>query len=284
MPVAGRERSKTFPPGRSSRSSRAALRFWILEFGFWIRCGAILLLGCTACQRSRAPEILRAGVVSVRPHDAGAYTQGLQLHAGRLWESTGLYGQSSVREVDPVSGEALRERELPANVFGEGLTWHDGELWVLTWRENAAFVLDPDTLATKREYRYEGEGWGLTSDGHHLIMSDGTSRLRFMMPENFTLARECRVTENGRPLNNLNELEFVDGAIFANVYLTDRIVRIDPASGRVTGTLDLASLRGLLPGPNNAEVLNGIAHDETTGHLIVTGKRWPMMMEIKIAR
>jgi glutaminyl-peptide cyclotransferase len=238
-----------------------------------------LTAGC-----SRAPETLTAEIIASRPHDPAAYTQGLQWHDGRLWESTGLYGQSSVREVDPATGEVLRKRDLPARYFGEGLTWHEGELWLLTWREQTAFVLDPDTFATKREHTYAGEGWGLTSDGEHLIMSDGTSRLRFMAPADFSLARELAVTENGVPLSNLNELEFIDGHIFANIYLTDRIVRIDPATGQVTASLDLSALRTQLPHPHNAEVLNGITHDPATGHLLVTGKRWPLLFEIKTGR
>lgn len=242
----------------------------------------MLLLSGPACQRSHEPEILRAVVVSTRPHDPQAYTQGLQLHDGRLWESTGLYGQSSVREVDPVSGRVLKKQPLSMLHFGEGLTWHDGALWVLTWRENVVFVLDPETLETKREYHYDGEGWGLTSDGRHLIMSDGTSRLRFMHPADFTVFREVGVRERGHPLNNLNELEYIDGNIFANIHMTDRIVRIDPASGRVTGTLDLSGLRAMLPRPNTAETLNGIAHDDSTGNLLITGKRWPLMFEVKL--
>lgn len=237
----------------------------------------LLSAGC-----ARPPEILTAEIISTRPHDPAAYTQGLQWHEGRLWESTGLYGQSSVREVNPATGEVIRKIDLPAQFFGEGLTWHDSALWLLTWREGTAFVLDPDTFSITREFSYPGEGWGLTSDGSHLIMSDGTSRLRFMDASTFSSVRELYVVEGDRPLSNLNELEYIEGYIFANVYMTDRIVRIDPATGRVTASIDLSALRNMLPRPHQAEVLNGIAHRSDNGHLLITGKNWPLMFELKI--
>ncbi len=262
--------------GRERSSDLAATQH---PFAFILAIYALLLI-TSAC--TRAPETLTAKIIASRPHDPSAYTQGLQWHNGRLWESTGLYGQSSVREVDPATGEVLRKSNLPDRYFGEGLTWHDDELWLLTWREKTAFVLDPETFATRRELAFTGEGWGLTSDGEHLIMSDGTSRLRFMEPSNLSLIRELAVTENDVPLSNLNELEFIEGQIFANVYLTDRIVRIHPGNGRVTASLDLSKLRSLLPQPHQAEVLNGIAFDAMRGTLLVTGKRWPVLFELEL--
>jgi len=217
----------------------------------------------------------------MHPHDPAAYTQGLLIHDGRLFESTGLYGESSLREIDWTTGEIRRRQALPEQFFGEGLAWHDGELWMLTWREQTAFVYNPDVFAIRRTYRYEGEGWGLTSDGRHLIMSDGTSTLRWMNPADFTEARRISVTEAGRPLLNLNELEWIDGQLLANVYLTDRVVAIDPENGRVTASMDLSSLRAHLPRPHQAEVLNGIAFDPSSGHLLVTGKNWPALFVLK---
>lgn len=241
----------------------------------------MLLFGCGWFQTQK--KELTVTVISARPHDPAAYTQGLQFYDGKLWESTGLYGQSTVREVRPDDGRVLRAMHLPGNFFGEGIALHDGELWVLTWRERTALVLDPDTFATNRTYHYEGEGWGLTTDGEHLIMSDGTSALQFRSPEDFSLLRKLAVTENGKPLNNLNELEYVDGHIYANIFMTDRIVRIDARRGHVTGFIDVSYLRANLPTPHQAEVLNGIAYDNKSGNFMITGKRWPLLFEIKLS-
>ncbi|HMP88788.1 MAG TPA: glutaminyl-peptide cyclotransferase [Kiritimatiellia bacterium] len=243
---------------------------------------AVLLVIFTGCGvLSTESEQIPVQIVAIRPHDLDAYTQGLQLVDGRLFESTGLYGESSVREVDPLTGRVLRKTMLDSRFFGEGLTMHAGELWVLTWMENTALVMNPDTFDIVRSYSYDGEGWGLTSDGKHLIMSDGTSTLKFIEPTDFSVVKKLRVTESGVPLMNLNELEFINGSIFANVYLTDRIVRINPRSGRVTGYMQLNELRRHLAQPNRAEVLNGIAYDEQTGHLLVTGKYWPMLFVLQ---
>lgn len=245
-------------------------------------CLSLLALsGCGGAPSK--PVTLSARIVSARPHDAASYTQGLQWKDARLYESAGMYGQSNVRIADPATGAVLLRTNLPAHVFGEGLAIHDGKIYTLTWREQTAFILDLETLNIERTATYEGEGWGLTSDGTHLIMSDGTSRLRYIDPATFTLARTLTVTENKKPLINLNELEFVDGQIFANIYLTDRIVRIDPRSGRVTGALDLSDLRTRLPSPNQAEVLNGIAFDTSTGHFFITGKYWPEIFELDVS-
>jgi glutamine cyclotransferase len=244
--------------------------------------GALLVLAAGCGWFWPTGSLLSAEVVGTRPHDPSAYTQGLQLHEGRLWESTGLYGQSTVREVNPASGVVLRKHELPARFFGEGLTIHKGELWLLTWRERTAFVLNPETFETIKTHLYDGEGWGLTSDGTRLIMSDGTSALQFRNPEDFSLIKKMVVKERGKPVNNLNELEFFDGSIWANVYQTDRIIRIDARSGNVTGSVDLSSLRTQLPVPHRAEALNGIAHDSSTGNLLITGKWWPLLFELQV--
>jgi glutamine cyclotransferase len=243
---------------------------------------ALVSAGSGCEHASPPPSVLGAEIVSIRPHDPDAYTQGLQWHAGQLFESTGLYGASSVREVQLSSGEVLRRRDLPAAVFGEGLTLHRGDLWVLTWREGIAYVLDPASFALKRSVRYDGQGWGLTSDGTHLILSDGSSTLRFIEASDFTVVRRLRVTENGVALKQLNELEYVAGQIFANVYRSDRIVRIDPQDGQVTASIDLQTLRAQLPTPHRAEVLNGIAFDEASGNFLVTGKYWPKLFELRL--
>lgn len=236
--------------------------------------------GCSL--RPVAPQVGRVELVATFPHDPEAYTQGLQFENGRLWESTGLYGQSSVRAVDLASGSVLRKHALPPTVFGEGLTRLGDVLWVLTWRENTAYTLDPETFAVLATNRYEGEGWGLTTDGTHLIKSDGTSTLRWIDPATFAVTRTVSVTENGQPRQNLNELEWVEGALFANIYQEDRIVRIDPASGVITATFDLRGLRTRLTGRHRAEVLNGIAWNAERGTFYVTGKWWPHLFEVRL--
>ena len=244
---------------------------------------AVILSSLTACHKSR-PETLGYQIVSVRSHDPDAYTQGLQWTAGRLFESTGQYGQSTLRELEPTTGNTLRKRPLAKSVFGEGLTVLNQELWLITWKENTAYVFEPDTFKPLRTHSYQGEGWGLTNDGKHLIMSDGSSTLKFINPQNFSILKTLDVQDGKSPVKNLNELEWVDGQIFANIYLTDKIVRISPQDGQVTGWLDLAGLRNQLTQPNHAEVLNGIAFVKSSGHLLVTGKYWPQLFEIKIAR
>jgi len=242
-----------------------------------------LLIAITGCSSRRSgPESLQAEIVRQLPHDPSAYTQGLDYEQDRLWESTGLYGQSTVREVDPAAGRILRSIKTGDAYFGEGLTWHRDMIWVLTWREGNVFVFDPVTLEPKKTFPFEGEGWGLTSDGTRLIRSDGTSTLSLHRDSDFSVIKKIAVTEKGRPVNNLNELEFVNGDIYANVYMTDRIVRIDASSGEVTGSLDLTGLRPLLPRPQQAEVLNGIAYRAGDGTFFVTGKYWPLIFELRI--
>jgi glutamine cyclotransferase len=199
-----------------------------------------------------------------------------------LFESGGGYGVSTIREVNPLTGEVIRKRPMARHVFAEGVTILNGELFVLTWKENIAYVFEPDTFRPIRQHTYEGEGWGLTHNGSELIMSNGSGTLRFLEPKTFTVTRTLTVTDGSREIDQLNELEHVDGAIFANIYQQDRIARIDARTGSVTGWLDLSDLRKKLPRPHNAEVLNGIARDPATGRYLVTGKLWPKMYEIEI--
>lgn len=244
---------------------------------------AIAGLAFTSCQKSQ-PDKLGYQIVSTLPHDATAYTQGLQLIGGRLFESTGQYGESTVRELEPATGKILRKRPLAKTVFGEGLTVIGQEMWVLTWKENTAYVLELDTFKPIRTHTYKGEGWGLTTDGKQLIMSDGSSDLRFLNPKDFTVVRTLAVKDGKSSVKNLNELEWIDGQIFANIYQSNKLARISPETGQVTGWLDLAGLKNQLTQPHRAEVLNGIAYDKTTGNLLVTGKYWPQMFEIKVAK
>ena len=215
------------------------------------------------------------------PHDPSAFTQGLQYLDGVLYEGTGLEGQSSIRKVRLDSGEVLQQRDLPPEHFGEGIVVWQSDLIQLTWRSQLGFVYDRSTFALKRTFSYPGEGWGLTHDGSSLIMSDGTADLRVLDPATFAVRRRIRVTAEGVPVVNLNELEFVEGEIFANLWGSDRIARISPLSGDVTGWIDLS---GLLTAAESrtADVLNGIAYDAATKRLFVTGKLWPKLFEIRI--
>jgi glutaminyl-peptide cyclotransferase len=222
-------------------------------------------------------------VVRAYPHDRDAFTQGLQYVDGFFYEGTGLNGRSSIRKVNLETGEVLQKRDLPAEHFGEGITVFRNTLIQLTWQSRVAFVYDRETFAPRNRFSYTGEGWGLTTDGTSLIMSDGSDTLRVLDPATFAERRRIRVTMNGTPLRQLNELEVVKGEIFANVWTTDSIARIAPDTGRVTGTIDLSGL--LTPSERaRTDVLNGIAYDPRGDRLFVTGKLWPRVFEIRIVR
>ena len=238
-----------------------------------------LFLALASCKRA---EELSHHVNSSFPHDAQCYTQGLEISGGRLFESAGGYGESTIREVNPQTGEVVRKRPLAQHVFAEGITLLNNELFVLTWKENTAYVLEPDTFRPIRQHTYEGEGWGLTNNGSELIMSNGSSKLRFLDPKTFDIKRTVTVTDGSIEIDMLNELEYLNGSVFANIYTVDRIARIDAGTGKITGWLDLSALRRQLPRPHKAEVLNGIAHDPATGRFLVTGKLWPRMFDIEI--
>ncbi len=220
-------------------------------------------------------------IVRVYPHDPNAFTQGLQFVDGVLYEGTGLNGRSSIRKLALETGKVLQQRAVPAEHFGEGITVFKNDLFELTWQTHVAFVYDKLTFEPKKRFSYPGEGWGLTTDGTSLIMSDGTDELRVLDPMTFAEKRRIKVTAAGQPLRNLNELETVRNEIFANVWQTDFIARIAPDSGKVTGYIDL---RGLLtPGERaNTDVLNGIAYDAAHDRLFVTGKLWPKLFEIVV--
>jgi glutamine cyclotransferase len=228
------------------------------------------------------PERLKVKVVSTRPHDPAAYTQGLVWHEGMLYESTGLYRESSLRQVDPATGEVRRRVDLPSRYFGEGLARVGDRLIQLTWEEGVAFVYRLSDLTKVGEHRYPGQGWGLCYDGTRLIMSDGSDRLAFRNPETFALLKQVRVQMNGAPVDRLNELECVDGAVYANVYQTEDLVRIDPATGEVTAVIDASGLLGSADYQAGAEVLNGIAWMPETKRFLITGKRWPLMFEVEL--
>lgn len=230
-----------------------------------------------------APPVETFEVVRSYPHDPAGFTQGLILQGGVLYESTGRT-PSSVRRVRLADGVVLDRHELDPEYFGEGLTELGGRLYSLTWRNGVGFVWNPGDLSQPTErFAYAGEGWGLTDDGRRLILSDGTPVIRFLDPTTFAESARITVTYRGRPVTQINELEWIDGQIVANLWLQDLLVRIDPATGEVVGVIDLT---GLLPAADRADpaddVLNGIAWDEPSRRLFVTGKNWPRLFEIRL--
>ena len=232
--------------------------------------------------RARPAPTFGHRVVRSFPHDPEAFTQGLLFADGVLYEGTGLNGQSSIRKVRLETGEVLQIRRLDAQYFGEGIALWKGQLIQLTWQAGLGFVYDQRTFEQKRTFTYRGEGWGLTQDGTRLIMSDGSAYLRFLDPATLRETGKLAVRDGGALVKNLNELEVVKGEIFANVWQSDRIARISPKTGAVTGWIDL---RGLLT-PREAsrvDVMNGIAYDAAGDRLFVTGKLWPRLFEIQIA-
>lgn len=232
-------------------------------------------------QPPAAAPRLNYQVANTFPHDTNAFLQGLLWSNGNLYESTGLTGQSTLRRVDLTTGQVLQSRALAANVFGEGLALANDELFQLTLNSQRCFVYDRATFNFKREHTYTGEGWGLTYNGSQLVMSDGTDTLTFRNPATFGVIRRLVVRWDGNAVDNLNELEWIEGRIWANVFPTNRIVQIDPANGNVVSYLDLASLAPPAADPNN--VLNGIAYDAVARRIFVSGKRWANLYQITVS-
>lgn len=246
------------------------------------RAALALLAAAIAAPALAATPVQGYKVVKSHPHDPNAFTQGLFFHDGFLFEGTGLRGRSSIRKVEIETGKVLQQVDLPPEFFGEGIAQWGDRLIGITWQEQTAFVLDLKTFRLWRKFNYAGEGWGLTHNGRELVMSDGSAELRFLDPANFKELRRVRVTADGRPVAQLNELEWVEGEVFANVWQTDRIARIDPATGRVKGWIDLGGL--LTERSGQEDVLNGIAYDAKTKRLFVTGKLWPRLFEIQLTK
>ena len=241
----------------------------------------LAVLGQTSAPVAAAP-VYGYRVVHVYPHDPAAFTQGLEYRGGFLYEGTGLNGQSRLRKVDLETGKVLQETRLAPQFFGEGITVINQRIVELTWQAQAGFVYDQASFRPLRNFNYPGEGWGLANDGSHIYMSDGTPQIRVWDP--FTLSEQRRITvrDRGRPVAMLNELEWVRGEIYANVWQTDRIVRISPADGRVLGWIDLTGLLSPADRTPQTDVLNGIAYDSLGDRLFVTGKLWPKLFEIRM--
>ncbi|HOO53321.1 MAG TPA: glutaminyl-peptide cyclotransferase [Methanothrix sp.] len=241
-----------------------------------------LLAGCIedAPEGQKVP-VYGYRVVAVYTHDPEAFTQGLAYRDGILYEGTGLYWGSKLCETRLETGEVVRSRNLPPQLFGEGIVLWEDRLVQLTWRSGIGLVWDLENLTVVKTFSYSTEGWGIASDGRSLIMSDGTSELRFLDPETFEVKGGVEVVAEGQPLQSLNELEYVDGLIYANVWKTDMIAIISPETGEVVGWIDLS---GLLTEEERlrADVLNGIAYDPESGHLLVTGKLWPKIFQIEV--
>jgi glutamine cyclotransferase len=262
--------------------------------GFLAISGTILIYSCASLPPPEAPNSLvdttapdaipvyTYGIVNSYPHDRNAFTEGLVLENGVLYEGTGLRGHSTLRKVDLETGNIAQIRELPAQFFGEGVTVYEDRVIQLTWQSNVGLVYDKNSFELLQEFNYATEGWGITHDGKRLIMGDGTSTLYFLNPDTFAEIGRIEVSDRDMPITRINEMEYFRGEIYANIWQTDRIVRIAPQTGQVTGWIDLEGLLSpeVYPGP--VDVLNGIAYDARNDRLLVTGKFWPRLFEIEL--
>lgn len=228
------------------------------------------------------PEIWIAEIAATFPHEATSFTQGLEFNEGTLYEGTGQKGMSFVAQVDLTSGKINKQMGLDANYFGEGITVFGNKLYQLTWQEQKCFVYDKKTLQIEKDLAYNGEGWGLCNDGENLIMSDGTERLVFRDPENFQVMKTIEVYDDRGPVSKLNELEFIDGLIYANIWMTNTVVVIQPENGKVTAVIDGTEL--VKQGRGNGDVMNGIAYNPASKKIYMTGKNWPKLFEVKFKK
>lgn len=242
---------------------------------------ALLAVACQGGATADTGGVWVPEVVARYPHDSNAFTQGLIFLDGYLYESTGRRGQSSLRRVDLKTGRVEQFQAIAPEFFAEGLTDFDDRLIQLTWQAGVGFVYRRSDFGLEQRFRYQGEGWGLTHDGERLILSDGTAKLRFLDPHDFKVTGSVTVTYEGQPVDDLNELEYIDGEVWANIWYDDRIARIDPNSGNVIGWIDLSALYPASQRSSEA-VVNGIAYDEKTDRIFVTGKLWPAIFEIKL--
>lgn len=252
---------------------------------------AVTMLACApapassvAAQRRPAP-VQNYKVIATFPHDTTSFTQGLVFASdGQLYESTGLQGESTLRRVDIATGRTLQKIDVPAQYFAEGLAMVGDELLQLTWRNKLGFVYDRKTFKQKRTFSYKTEGWGIAYDGSwRLVMSDGSDTLSFLDPQSLAVTNTLRVMDAGRPVPNLNELEWIEGEIWANIWMTDRIARISPNTGEVTAWIDLSSLYPASQRMPPADVMNGIAYDKATRRIYITGKKWPRLYQITVS-
>ncbi|MDO8995490.1 MAG: glutaminyl-peptide cyclotransferase [Sediminibacterium sp.] len=262
------------------------LYFFVLSFAFY-SCQTNAEADNTQQEKVQAiqePANISFQVLNIFPHDTASYTQGLIWHEGKLWEGTGWETESKLLLTDHKTGKAIKSVKLPDNEFGEGITILNKKIYQLTWKDHKVYVYDLKTLKKEKVFDWPYEGWGITTDGSALIVSTGGSNIYWVDPNNFKITKTLGVSDNNGYTDNINELEWVNGFIYANKYLTDYILKIDPVSGQVVGRINLA---GLLQQSNqpivaNTDVLNGIAFNPTTGTFFVTGKRWPALYELKL--
>lgn len=276
---ASRGVGRTWLPGARRASGGRALVAAVLTVSLAPVSGG----GRTEMEQQTRAARMRVEVVASYPHDRGAFTQGLVLENGRLYESTGLVGRSSLREVELTTGRVIRRVDVPPPLFAEGLAALDGRLVQLTWQNGRALVYDTRTFARVGEFAYRGEGWGLCHDGQELVMSDGSATLTFRRPGDFSIVRTLEVTMDGQPLDQLNELECVDGDVYANVWMEEFIVRIDGRTGRVKERIDASNLLSPLE-RHGVDVMNGIAYDPDDGTFLVTGKLWPRVFRVRVVK
>jgi len=241
-----------------------------------------LSLFCVNVLIAQAPKQYTYRVVKSYPHDTRAYTQGLFYHNGFLYESTGQYGQSSLRKVDITTGAVMQISKVARKYFAEGICLLNGKIYQLTWQEQECLIYDVNTFRQTGTLRYPTEGWGLTTDGKQLIMSDGTSTIYFRDPKSFAEMRRITVRNNGKEVNYINDLEYINGEIWANVYTQDIILRINPDNGVVTGVIDMKNLLPANLRTSKTDVLNGIAYDAKNNRIFVTGKNWSRLYEIVV--
>lgn len=256
-------------------------RRWLVILAMITAGGGVAAWGFS---RDRPADVYRYEVIHEFPHDAQAFCQGLVFEDGILYEGTGSYGKSCLRKIDLDSGKVLQQVNLNRRLFGEGITIWKDKLIQLTWKSHIGIVYDKNTFAKTETFRISGEGWGLTHDDQHLIISDGSSTLRFINPETYKISHRLAVNSQGRRVKNLNELEFWKGEILANIWKSDMIARIDPQNGHLLGWIDLSGLKPVTVRQNREAVLNGIAYDTMNQRLFVTGKHWPKLFEIRITK
>jgi len=262
----------------------AWLKFASLKFA-WLKFACLVCIWTCAADSHAAVPIYGYDVVHTYPHDPTAFTEGLFYLNGFLYESTGLEQHSSIRKVRLETGEVVQRIDVPAQFFGEGIVNWKGHLISLTWKSHLGFVRDLATFKVQRQFQYEGEGWALTQDGKQILMSDGTPEIRLLNPQTLKPSGRIQVTLEGKPVSNLNELEWVKGEIYANVWQTNVIVRIDPHTGDVVGLINMAGLLSASDVINGqTDVLNGIAYDAKGDRLFVTGKNWPKLFEIRLLK
>ena len=276
--------ARLFFPGQKNATRRTVAVLTLLLSFTSLHCQTGPAANLAGDETSGKPAIYGFEVVHAFPHDRGAYTQGLIFHDGKLLESTGQVSRSSLRRTELETGKVLQKVEVPPPHFAEGIALLKGKIYQLTWQDQVGFIYDAWTFDKIGQFNYQGEGWGLATDGQSLILSDGSNRIRFLDPDNFQVRKTIAVLDGKTPIIQLNEIEYIQGEIYANIWHANRIARIDPQTGKVVGWLDLTGL--LAPGEVQDEeaVLNGIAFDAATGRIFVTGKLWPKLFEIKVVR